>query len=550
MRAANALAGPSDASTDTGHRPRSGHTWGYLEIADTTDSAPKRRVNLRGYLPYLLGCTSGDQPLSEAMMTCLGGDFVPVPLPAMHGHRSGGALLLEWNGRVDSLRGFNATSFLGEDGEEEGVVYINDNPAVTWQIMSLPHGARIVIASPAFPIASFTFCVTLPPPKTQLIRSHYEVIKQIGHGAFSAVYYVKDVRDGYCYALKTPEGCTIASILAAASQEVMALMAPPHPNVCRMFQCDYGTDMKSCDMILEYIHGIPIHRFVSECGFVPEAQARHLAFQLCVGLRHMHKEGISHGDIKGDVGRSDQCSFILLRRSQNVLVTLNEVGQPLIKIIDFGLARVKGNLNSLLSPSRTCYTAPEAGPQFRGLDGNVSCAQIQLWDSWALGHLVFFILAGTYPYFKHGAFTTGIDEVNWRALRDKPGVGPAAVASATRWPSRGSPASVLKFAFSERWMFRPHREMWADSQELWSESEHDTHMDGENQGSEDTGGQLDDMDVGRALDPRAASMDQDVDMDASPRKAVPKFTMVLRKRNPASPPTPGSPSKQKGRKRN
>ncbi|CAK5265874.1 unnamed protein product [Mycena citricolor] len=327
MRAANALAGPSDASTDTGHRPRSGPTWGYLEIADTTDSAPKRRVNLRGYLPYLLGCTSGDQPLSEAMMTCLGGDFVPVPLPAMHGHRSGGALLLEWNGRVDSLRGFNATSFLGEDGEEEGVVYINDNPAVAWQIMSLPHGARIVI--------------------TQLIRSHYEVIKQIGHGAFSAVYYVKDVRDGYCYALKTPRR-TIASILAAASQEVMALMAPPHPNVCRMFQCDYGTDMKSCDMILEYIHGIPIHRFVSECGFVPDAQARHLAFQLCVGLRHMHKEGISHGDIKGDVGRSDQCSFILLRRSQNVLVTLNEVGQPLIKIIDFGLARVKGNLNSLL----------------------------------------------------------------------------------------------------------------------------------------------------------------------------------------------------------
>ena len=160
-----------------------------------------------------------------------------------------------------------------------------------------------------------------------------------------------------------------------------------HPNICTVY--DVGEDGGQPYIAMEYVEGRPLTAAVRPDG-LPIDKALRLAIQISEGLAHAHAQKIVHRDIK----------------SNNVIVTPDWRA----KIVDFGLAqRIKtrdaGKFTSsglsleIGGPLAGClpYLAPEV------LHGDVASMQS---DLWALGILLYEMLAGKLPFAGRTFFET------------------------------------------------------------------------------------------------------------------------------------------------
>ncbi|KAK0424746.1 hypothetical protein QR680_008827 [Steinernema hermaphroditum] len=163
-----------------------------------------------------------------------------------------------------------------------------------------------------------------PVPRQQ----RYQILRELGKGAYGTVYHARDVDNGLEYAMKTilmrmsEEG--IPQNLLREISTLKALQRIEHPNITRMHDvvvtsCERDNyDMcvnviyEKCDWDLyEFLRMIP--RDMSDM------QCRHFGRQLFCGLDFLHSHGVIHRDIK----------------PQNILVNRDHT----LKITDFGLAR-------------------------------------------------------------------------------------------------------------------------------------------------------------------------------------------------------------------
>lgn len=150
-----------------------------------------------------------------------------------------------------------------------------------------------------------------------------------------------------------------------------------HPNIARFI--DAGIDESGSPwLVLEYVEGEPITDWCAHQTLSLRARLQLFA-KVCNAVQHAHRHLIVHRDLK----------------PANVLV--NADGEP--KLLDFGIAKLldgseEGNTVGALTPS---YAAPE---QLRGEP--VSTAT----DVYALGLLLFRLLAGTLPPTRQGSNAT------------------------------------------------------------------------------------------------------------------------------------------------
>ena len=94
-----------------------------------------------------------------------------------------------------------------------------------------------------------------------------------------------------------------------------------HPNIAKVF--DGGmTDEGRPYFVMEYVKGVPHHRVLRRRPPLDPASASKLFVHVCQAVQHAHQKGIIHRDLK----------------PSNILVCLYD-GQPVPKVIDFGLAK-------------------------------------------------------------------------------------------------------------------------------------------------------------------------------------------------------------------
>lgn len=101
------------------------------------------------------------------------------------------------------------------------------------------------------------------------------------------------------------------------------------------------TDGEGFYVAEEYVEGITLREKIEADGFLDDEQTRHIALQVCNGLKAVHKLGIIHRDINPN----------------NIMITENGT----VKIIDFGISRTfKTNKNHDTEILGTQgFTAPE-----------------------------------------------------------------------------------------------------------------------------------------------------------------------------------------------
>ncbi|OLD75136.1 MAG: hypothetical protein AUI33_05735 [Ignavibacteria bacterium 13_1_40CM_2_61_4] len=199
--------------------------------------------------------------------------------------------------------------------------------------------------------------------------SHYKILEKLGEGGMGVVYKAEDLKLKRIVALKfLPLHLTTAPEKRARfEQEAQAASALNHPNVCHINAIEEYEGQQLIDM--EFVDGVTLRRNIP---FQKLQDALGYAIQIGEALNEAHGHGIVHRDIKCD----------------NIMV--NSKNQ--IKVMDFGLAKLKGTMKLTHTSSTVgtlAYMAPE---QIQG--GKVDARS----DIFSFGVVLFEMLAGKTPF--------------------------------------------------------------------------------------------------------------------------------------------------------
>ncbi len=217
----------------------------------------------------------------------------------------------------------------------------------------------------------------------------YRIEREIGRGGMSVVYLAARA-DGEFHkrvAVKLiKRGMDTASVIQRLRRERRILAGLEHPSIAHLL--DGGTTPEGLPWIaMEYIEGLPIHRFCEERGLSIEERCL-LLCKVCDAVAYAHRNLVVHRDLK----------------PSNILIAPD--GNP--KLLDFGIAKLLSEdemdgeepltrgPSVLLTPE---YASPE---QIRRAP--VTTAS----DVYSLGVVLFEILTGQRPY--------RLDNASWQEM--------------------------------------------------------------------------------------------------------------------------------------
>jgi serine/threonine protein kinase/Flp pilus assembly protein TadD len=203
---------------------------------------------------------------------------------------------------------------------------------------------------------------------------HYKILNKLGQGGMGIVYLAEDTKLGRKVALKfLPQRISADSEAKARFEiEARAAAALNHPNIATIHSIE-ETDNEMF-IVMEYIKGKELKDIVEthSNASLQREEIIKIATQIADGLEAAHKEGITHRDIK----------------SGNIMITESGI----VKIMDFGLAKVKGGskVTQMGSTVGTIdYMSPE---QTRGDEVDNRA------DIWSLGVVIYEMLTGKMPF--------------------------------------------------------------------------------------------------------------------------------------------------------
>ncbi len=199
--------------------------------------------------------------------------------------------------------------------------------------------------------------------------SHYKILEKLGEGGMGVVYKAEDLTLTRTVALKfLPHGLEAHEPERARFlQEARAAAILNHPNICTIHEIAEAEGQQF--IVMEFVEGKTLRELVP----IKKMQdAISYAIQIADALQEAHTHGIVHRDIK----------------AENIMV--NSKNQ--VKVMDFGLAKLKGSLKLTKTSSTIgtlAYMAPE---QIEG--GEVDARS----DIFSFGIVLYELLTGHLPF--------------------------------------------------------------------------------------------------------------------------------------------------------
>lgn len=224
--------------------------------------------------------------------------------------------------------------------------------------------------------------LTLSLPVERIIEDKYRLEKLIGKGGMGAVYKATDMRLNRSVAIKIMLGSMFGDqeALRRFEREARASARLTHPNIIAIY--DYGRlQSDGAYLVMELINGDSLRSILKKSGSLkPEVIVQYFD-QLLEGVKAAHKAGIIHRDLK----------------PENVLITETDDGKPRVKVLDFGLAKVKkqntSENSSITAPGTVMGTFGYMPfEQLSGKEVDERC------DIFALGVMVVEALTGKRPF--------------------------------------------------------------------------------------------------------------------------------------------------------
>lgn len=212
------------------------------------------------------------------------------------------------------------------------------------------------------------------------LEGKYEILDRLSEGGMGAVYLVRHRLLEEIRVIKTmrPQLTDDATLRARFLREARTAVKLRHPNIAQMYDFTMDEDGNAF-IVMEYIDGIGLDELLRRIGPPSLSLALAIAHDSLAALGHLHRKGLVHRDISPD----------------NLMLTRNDDGGPLVKMIDLGLAKALEE-DSQLTMSGTFmgkvrYASPE---QFRSQEG---AAVDHRSDLYSLGVVLYELLTGSGP---------------------------------------------------------------------------------------------------------------------------------------------------------
>ncbi len=210
----------------------------------------------------------------------------------------------------------------------------------------------------------------------QTFARRYLIERRLGRGGMGVVYQATQVDLNRQVVLKVlaPDWMGDPEALARFEREARGLSSLQHPNIVTIH--DFGRVDGRAFIVMEYVAGDTLDRFVRRRTRLSLADFVPIAAQVLKGLGEAHSRGIIHRDIK----------------PANIMLCERQGRANYVKILDFGLAKLVSGSSDITKQNvlgtPTCLS-PE---QILGekVDQRV--------DVYAVGILFYFMLSGVMPF--------------------------------------------------------------------------------------------------------------------------------------------------------
>jgi serine/threonine protein kinase len=236
-----------------------------------------------------------------------------------------------------------------------------------------------------------------------LVLGPYLILDRLGQGGLSQVFKARHRDDGWTVALKAirPEAMADEEGRRQFLHEMEAMARLDHPNIVQF--CDLDQAGVIFYFTMEFIEGTDLGKYVGLSGPLPVCQACDYIRQAALGLQHAHERSLVHRDIK-PVNLFLTHVVVPARnpqpRNPGRGKKAREVQQPLIKILDWGLAgllppkgpsgpeTVQAIAKGLVGTAD--YLSPEQARNHHAVDIRG--------DIYSLGCSLYFLLTGQAPF--------------------------------------------------------------------------------------------------------------------------------------------------------
>ncbi len=280
--------------------------------------------------------------------------------------------------------------------------------------------------------------VPAPPAATATLAGQrfgaYTLVGPIGAGGMGSVWRARrsDGRFEGDVAVKLLNLALVAKGGAERfAREAQALARLAHPNIAHLIDAGVS-DSGQPYIVLEHVQGEPIDRHCDLQRLDLEARVR-LLLQVMAAVEHAHGRLVLHRDLKPG----------------NILVT----AEGNVKLLDFGIAKLLDDQTAAAPPTALTQLAGRAfTPEFAAPEqvqgGEVTTAT----DVYALGVLMYMLLAGTHPTAK--PTDTPVDRLRSVVETEPPRLSdaaPARITQALRGDLDNIAAKALKKAPGERY---------------------------------------------------------------------------------------------------
>jgi serine/threonine protein kinase len=194
-----------------------------------------------------------------------------------------------------------------------------------------------------------------PPAALQItpgtvLKGTYRVEAELGSGGMGTVYRATHIGLDKTMALKvlSPRAVATPDSLARFEREAKVAGKVSHPAMTQVI--DFGVEQGTPYIVMEYVAGVELADLIERNGPMPPRRAVAVMRQIVSLLRAAHALGIVHRDLK----------------PANVKVLHDETdeSQLFVKVLDFGVAKVVGDISGQLTSEgmlvgTPAYMAPE-----------------------------------------------------------------------------------------------------------------------------------------------------------------------------------------------
>jgi serine/threonine protein kinase len=220
----------------------------------------------------------------------------------------------------------------------------------------------------------------------KVVKGRYALTRLLGEGGMGAVYEAEHTEVGRRIAVKVVSAAHTgnAEVLARLKREARATGVIESENIVQVI--DAGEDEAvGLFIVMEYLKGENLESLLRREKSLDPPAAAMIATQAARGLMRAHEKGIIHRDLK----------------PANIMLCEREDKSPLVKLVDFGIAKLVKDANETPEEERSGltriggvvgtpqYMAPEQALGFDTVDGRT--------DIYALGALLYEMLTGFPP---------------------------------------------------------------------------------------------------------------------------------------------------------